>query len=130
MLATVLNWLTAGTLDKVLNFFAAREQAKIDAMTNEQQRAYEERLQVNKHAKEVRLATSGHWEMRLLTVAIALPFVIHLWLIAIDTFWPQPWSVARFPAPFDDTGHSILLSFFGLVGARAIAGGIAMLGRK
>jgi hypothetical protein len=130
MLVTILNWLTAGTIDKVLSFFAAREQAKIDAMTNEQQRAHEQRLQVNQHAKEVRIATSGNWEMRVLTVAIALPFIIHLWLVAIDTFWPQPWNVPAFPAPFDETGHSILLSFFGLVGARAIAGGIAMLGRK
>lgn len=131
MLVTVLNWLTFGTLDKVLNFFAAREQARIDAMTNEQQRAHEERLQASQHAKEVRIATAGNWEMRVLTVAIALPFIAHLWAVWIDTqFLGGVWRIPKFPAPFDETGHSILLSFFGLVGARAIAGGIAMLGRK
>jgi hypothetical protein len=130
MLSTILNWLSGGLLDKVLNFAADRDRARIDAMTSDQQRAHEERLAAQQTAKEVRVATSGNWEMRVLTVAIALPFVIHLWLVAIDTFWPQPWNVATFPPPFDETGHAILLSFFGLVGARAIAGGIAMIGRK
>src|SRR5690606_38084616 len=105
--------------------------AKLDAMTSEQQRAHEERLAAQQTAKEVRLATSGNWEMRVLTVAIALPFVAHLWAVWIDTqFLGGVWRIPKFPAPFDETGHAILLSFFGLVGARAIAGGIAMIGRK
>lgn len=127
MLSTILNWL----LDKVLTFAANREQAKLDAMTSEQQRAHDERLAAQQTAKEVRVATSGNWEMRVLTVAIALPFIAHLWAVWIDTqFLGGVWRIPKFPAPFDETGHAILISFFGLVGARAIAGGIAMIGRK
>lgn len=130
MLSTVLNWLSGGLLDKVLAYAANREQAKLDAMTSEQQRAHEERLAAQQTAKEVRVATSGNWEMRVLTVAIALPFVVHLWAVSLDTLFRFGWGVPKFPPPFDETGHAILLSFFGLVGARAIAGGIAMIGRK
>lgn len=130
MLSTILNWLSGGLLDKVLTFAADREQAKLDAMTSEQQRAHEERLAAQQTAKEVRVATSGNWEMRVLTVAIALPFVVHLWAVGLDTLFQFGWRVPKFPAPFDETGHAVLLSFFGLVGARAVAGGIAMIGRK
>lgn len=130
MLSTILNWLSGGLLDKVLTFAANREQAKLDAMTSEQQRAHEERLAAQQTAKEVRVATSGQWEMRVLTVAIALPFVVHLWAVGLDTLFQFGWKVPKFPAPFDETGHAVLLSFFGLVGARAVAGGIAMIGRK
>lgn len=126
MLGFILNLVSGGFLDKILDFVSRRDQARLDAMSSAQQ----ERMAAQQTAKEVRLATSGNWEMRALTVAIALPFVIHLWLVAIDTFWPQPWNVPAFPPPFDETGHAILLSFFGLVGVRAIAGGIAMIGRK
>lgn len=97
-------------------------------MTSEQQRAHEERLAAQQTAKEVRVATSGNWEMRVLTVAIALPFVAHLWAVGLDTLFQFGWKVPKFPAPFDETGHAVLLSFFGLVGARAVAGGIAMIG--
>lgn len=131
MLSTILNWLSGGLLNKVLTFAADRDQARIDAMTSEQQRAHEERLAAQQTAKEVRIATSGNWEMRMLTVAIALPFIAHLWAVWIDTqFLGGVWRIPKFPPPFDETGHAILLSFFGLVGARAIAGGIAMIGRK
>jgi hypothetical protein len=130
MLSTILNWLSGGLLDKVLTFAANREQAKLDAMTSEQQRAHEERLTAQQTAKEVRVVTSGNWEMRVLTVAIALPFVVHEWAVGLDTLFRFGWGVPKFPPPFDETGHAILLSFFGLVGARAIAGGIAMIGRK
>jgi hypothetical protein len=130
MLSTILNWLSGGLLDKVLTFAADRDRARIDAMTSEQQRAHEERLAAQQTAKEVRIATSGNWEMRVLTVAIALPFVVHEWAVGLDTLFRLGWGVPKFPAPFDETGHAILLSFFGLVGARAIAGGIALIGRK
>lgn len=126
MLRTILNWLSGGLLD----WLGKRDQARIDAMTSEQQRAHEARLAAQQTAKEVRVATSGNWEMRALTVAIALPFVVHEWAVGLDTVFRFGWGIPKFPAPFDETGHAILLSFFGLVGVRAIAGGIAMIGRK
>lgn len=42
-------------------------------------------LAVRQNAKEIRLATAGFWEMRLITFLIAAPFVLHLWAVALDT---------------------------------------------
>ena len=66
------------------------------------------------HAREIRLATAGFWEMRLLTFAIAFPFVAHLWAVWLDTQFRFGWSIAKFPEPFDEWEGAILLSFFGI----------------
>lgn len=67
-----------------------------------------------RNSRDIRLATAGFWEMRILTVAIALPFVWHLWLVFLDTIWWRTASVDALPAPFDQWQGSILLSFFGI----------------
>jgi hypothetical protein len=131
MLTVILNWLSGGLLDKILGFASDRERMRIEAMTSAEQRAHEERRAAQTNAKEVRIATAGNWEMRVLSVAIAFPFVAHLWAVWIDTqFLGGVWRIPKFPPPFDETGHAVLLSFFGLVGARALAAGIGMIGRK
>ena len=66
------------------------------------------------HAQELRLATSGFWEMRLLTFAIAFPFVAHLWAVWLDTQFKLGWRVPKFPEPMDEWQGIILLSFFGI----------------
>ena len=66
------------------------------------------------HAKEIRMATAGFWEMRLLTFAIALPFVSHLWAVWLDTQFRFGWGIPKFPPPFDEWEGAILLSFFGI----------------
>ena len=79
-------------------------------------------------AKEVRLATAGFWEMRLLTFLIAAPFVLHLNLVALDTKFRLGWRIPAFPSPFDAWEGTILLSFFGVhvvgQGITALAGAI------
>lgn len=133
LLTTILNWLSGGLLDKVLAYFAARQDARLQAMNDAQRQAHERTLATEQTAKEVRVATSGFWEMRLLTVLIALPFVSHLWAVWLDTQFQFGWRIPAFPKPFDEWQGAILLSFFGLVGvatgARAIAGAIAMRNR-
>lgn len=130
MLVTILNWLSGGLLDKLLGFFERREAQRIEAMNDEQRRAHEDKLDARRTAKEIRVATAMHWEMRLLTFLIAFPFVVHLWSIWLDTqFAAIDWGIPPFPPPFDQDGRAILLSFFGLVGftgaAKAVAGAIA-----
>lgn len=79
-------------------------------------------------AKEIRLATAGFWEMRVITVLIAAPFVLHLNLVALDTAFKLGWRIPAFPAPFDQWQGAILLSFFGVhvigQGITALAGAI------
>jgi hypothetical protein len=125
MLRTILNWFSGGLLDKLLGFVERREAARLAAMNDEQRRAHNERMQIRQNAKAIRLATASFWEQRILAAAIALPFVVHLYLVAYDTFWPQPWNVEKWPAPFDEWEGIILLSYFGVVGlttsVRAVA---------
>jgi hypothetical protein len=71
-------------------------------------------IEARKRAHELRLATSGFWEMRLLTFAIALPFIAHLWAVWLDTQFRLGWKIPKFPEPMDDWQGAILLSFFGL----------------
>lgn len=129
LLPVILNWLSGGLLDKFLGFVERRETEKLAAMNSEQQRAHEQRLADRAAAKDIRLATAGYWEMRLMTFLIALPFLVHLWLVAWDTYWPQPWTVEKLPPPFDEWEGAILLSFFGVSvvgsGIKAVAGAIA-----
>ncbi len=79
---------------------------------------------------QVRLATAGFWEMRLITFLIAVPFVVHLWLVAYDTltsgtrFEIIGWNVAAFPSPFNDWEGAILLSFFGIYAAGKVGMGL------
>ena len=66
------------------------------------------------HAKEIRIATAGFWEMRLLTLAIAFPFVSHLWAVWLDTQFRLGWGIPKFPEPMNEWQGAILLSFFGI----------------
>lgn len=129
MLSVILNWFSGGMLDKLLGFVERRESERVAAMNSEQQRVHEDRMAARQAAKEIRLATAGFWEMRLMTFLIAAPFVAHLWLVGIDTMWPQPWNVEKWPPPFDEWEGAILLSFFGVsvvgTGIKAVAGAIA-----
>lgn len=79
-------------------------------------------------AKEVRLATAGFWEMRILAFFTAFPFVLHLNAVGLDTTFKLDWRIHAFPEPFATNGWKILLSFFGIgVAAIGIKAGVAAL---
>ena len=77
-------------------------------------RELEAGIEARKRAHELRLATSGLWEMRLLTLAIAFPFVAHLWAVWLDTQFRFGWQIPKFPEPMDEWQGTIMLSFFGI----------------
>ena len=140
MLMTVLNVLTGGLLDKILGFFQERNRARIAAMTTEQKQAHERKLAERQQRHEQRLAernarvdirkaTAGFWEMRLMTFLIAFPFASHLWSVWLDTQFKFGWGVDKFPTPFNDWEGAILLSFFGISGLGMVANAI-FSGRK
>lgn len=75
----------------------------------------EAQIEARKNGTEIRKATAGFWEMRLMTFLIAFPFVVHLWLVFLDTIIDAvDWRVPKFPYPFDEWEGAILLSFFGI----------------
>lgn len=73
---------------------------------------------------QVRLATAGFWEMRLITFLIAVPFVFHLWTVWLDTQFQFGWKIAAFPSPFNEWQGAILLSFFGIYAAGKVGMGL------
>lgn len=137
ILTNVLNWVSGGLLEKITNPLVQAHKDYLNAQNDEQKLLAEQRIKFleieqeqRNNQKEIRLATSGFWEMRLLTFLITLPFVVHLWVIAWDTLDTDVnWRIPAFPAPFDEWQAAILLSFFGVTvvgsGIKAIAGAIA-----
>lgn len=71
-------------------------------------------IEARRGAREIRLATAGFWEMRLITFLIAGCFTLHLVLVTIDTCFRLGWGIPAFPKPFDEWQGVILLSFFGV----------------
>lgn len=130
----VLSWLSGGVLNRVLTYLerkdnTATERDKVKATVL--RTAIVAEMDARQNAREIRLATAGFWEMRLLTVLIALPFVVHLNLVALDTCFGFGWGVSKFPAPFDEWEGAILLSFFGVyAGLGAVQSVSAAIGRR
>lgn len=128
----LFNFLTRILAGPLLDAYKARLEAQSDqdklaadlAVKN-----IEAELEVRRNAKEIRLATAGFWEQRVLSVLIAAPFIFHLWSVWIDTQFKLGLQIDKFPAPFDEWGGAILLSFFGVQvlsnGFQAIAGSLA-----
>ena len=130
MWGAVLKFVTGG----FLTFFSERHDAHLASMSEERRLAHNERQTERRNRKDIRIATSMHWEMRLITFLIAFPFVAHFWSVYLDTQFKFEWNIDKFPEPFNEWQGSILLSFFGVsagVGiAKAISGAIIYRGRK
>jgi|GEM_PF-1248570 hypothetical protein len=127
----ILKWVTGDLIGQLTRAYEARLKA-----ANETERLIadvaikdiERQMADRAAAKEIRLATAGFWEMRLITVLIAAPFVLHLNLVGLDTAFKLGWRIPAFPHPFSEWQGAILLSFFGVhvigQGITALAGAI------
>lgn len=134
MFKIILDWLTGGIVKQFTDPLLQAQKQYLEAEGDSEKLIAEQNLKLieadieqKNNQKEIRLATAGFWEMRLLTVLIALPFIIHLWIVAWDT-WDTSvnWRIPSFPEPFDEWQGLILLSFFGVTvvgsGIKSIAG--------
>lgn len=121
MLKLALNWFLGGGFTMLTDMYNKGKDSQVES---ERTNAVWAGQQLAAMAAN-RQATAGFWEMRLMTFLIALPFVIHVNLVGLDTNFKFGWKVNRFPAPFDQWEGAILLSFFGLtagvIGIKAIA---------
>lgn len=124
--AGLMKMSTTGILTTVVDLLKGRSdnQAQITVA------AIQGELEARKIASQVRLATAGFWEMRLITFCIAACFTLHLLLVTFDTLTTGTrweiigWNVKAFPSPFDEWEGAILLSFFGLYAASRVGTGI------
>lgn len=130
-----LRWLTGSLSGKLLDAYRIKLESGNETeriLADVAIKDLEAQIAARESAKEVRLSTSGFLEMRVITALIALPFVIHLWAVMLDTVFQFGWRIPKFPSPFDQYEGTILLSFFGVqavgIGVTAIAA--AIRGRK
>lgn len=124
-ITTILGWLTGDALKVFAEIYAKNKDSKVES-----ERIEAEWAKAKLDAMlQVRLATAGFWEMRLITALIAGCFTLHLVLVTLDTCFQFSWSIPAFPQPFAEWEGAILLSFFGLqagvTSIRGIAGAIA-----
>jgi hypothetical protein len=131
MWAGLIRLITGDLLGKLAEAYQARLRAQNETeklVADVAIKDIERQMADRAAAKEVRLATAGFWEMRLITFLIAAPFVVHLNLVALDTCFRFGWRIPAFPHPFSEWQGAILLSFFGVhvvgQGITALAGAI------
>lgn len=125
MLKLALNWFVGGGFSFLTDIYNKTKDSKVA----------EDQIQATWAAQQLaamaanRAATSGYWEMRLLTFCIGGIFTLHLILVGIDTMFGWTWNGQRVPAwpkPMNEWEGAVILSFFGLtagvIGIKAIAG--------
>jgi len=132
---SIVRWLTGDLVGQLTKAYEARlnaANAEKRLVTDATIKQLEAQMAAKAQATEIRLATAGFWEIRLITAVIAGCFALHLLLVTLDTCFALGWGVAKFPPPFDQWEGTILLSFFGVQvagqGFNAIAA--AIRGRK
>lgn len=117
MFGWLLSWFTGGGIRALADAYAKHLDSAVES---ERTRAgvlktqLDNALEAQRLAQQVRLATAGFWEMRLMTALIALPFVVHVLLVGADTCFKLGWKIPAFPHPFDEWEGVIVLSFFGV----------------
>lgn len=137
MFKTILNWISGGLIGQIADPLLQAQRNYLEAegdkeklVAEQNMRLIESERQQKINAKEIRMATAGFWEMRLLTVLITLPFLVHTWFVVYDTVDTSVnLRIPALPPPFDEWQAAILLSFFGVTlvgsGIKSIAGAIA-----
>lgn len=117
MWGALIRWITGDLVGQLTKAYEVKKQAE----TSEQKlvadaaiKAIEAKMAAKAQATEIRLATAGFWEIRLITFVIAGSFALHLLMVTADTCFALGWRVAKFPPPFDEWEGTILLSFFGV----------------
>lgn len=125
MFGALLSWLTGGGINALAGAYAKHKDSTVESeriQAGVYKTQLDAALDVQRLANQVRLATAGFLEMRILTFLTAAPFVLHAGMVGLDTCFALGWRIAAYPAPFDQWEGAILLSFFGI--------GIAGMGIK
>jgi hypothetical protein len=130
MIGLLIKWLTGSGLQALADIYAKGKDSAVETErihADLAKRQLDNALEAQRLAQQVRLATAGFWEMRLLTFLIALPFVVHLLLVGADTCFKLGLRIPAYPHPFDEWEGAIVLSFFGIAtvgkGITAVAAG-------
>ena len=129
-----LNWITGDLAGKLIDAYSKKLNSDTEAGRIRAEVAIkdiEATTEARREAAKIRIATSGFWEMRLITFLIAGCFTLHLVLVSLDTCFGFGWKIAAFPSPFDSWEGTILLSFFGVqVAGKALDTAAFIFGKR
>jgi hypothetical protein len=120
-----MQWLislfTGGLIDKLANIYAKHKDSAVESeriKADVAKKQLDGAIEAQKLANQVRLATAGFMEMRVITAALGGAFAFHACAVVIcTTFNLGPrWGlwIPALPSPFDQWEGAIVLSFFGV----------------
>lgn len=132
LISTIGAWVLRAASSRLLQSVAGILLKSSDNATQIALKQIDVELTARAAARDIRLATAGYWELRLITALIAGSFTLHLCVVTLDTVFKLGLKVAKFPTPFDEWEGAILLSFFGVqAGVIAVRGVVAaIMGRR
>lgn len=120
MLAGLLQLFGGGLAEQLRRAYEAKLAASNDADRIAAEvtiKTLEAELEARRNAKEIRLATSGFWEQRLLVAIAGFPPAIHFGAVCFASMMPEPITIHALPAPMNEWQGAIILSLFGLSAA-------------
>lgn len=134
MIKWILNWVSGGLAGALTRAYEAKLNSQSESEKVRAEVAIKDidaQIEARRQATEIRIATSGFWEMRLITFLIAGCFTLHLVLVTLDTCFKFGWRIPAFPEPFASYQGTILLSFFGVqIAGKALDTAAFIFGRK
>jgi len=117
--AFVLKFFGGGVVNRILQ---SVDQAQLQTTLRDQAKV--DLLKTYYETKPSWLRAGGFWTLMLFALPTALwwaSLCVYNVLWCAKCMFPQPWSIAGFPAPYDNWGFFIML---------ASIGGLGIMGRK
>ena len=134
MIALIAKLFSGTVLDRLTSLYEKKLTADTDAKklaVDLVTRQLEADVAGRQNAKEIRMATAGFWEMRLITFMIAMPFAVHEAAVVYDTLDTSVnLAIPALPYPFSEWQGVVLLSFFGVQVAGKAMDTLAFIFRK
>ena len=137
-----------GFLLKGLGYASEALKHVADAVVEDRKARRDERIAEQQAAKEIRLATAGYWEQRLLAFTAGVIAIAHWALIGLGTYlvaphkaigveigyWEWLLQIPNMPEPWASYEGPIILSYFGIYAGltigKQIAGAMVLRGRR
>lgn len=119
MLKWLLNWLSAGALDRVLQTVDNKIASETD-----RERIKADLVVAHYKARAGFMQAGGFWLMLLFATPLAFWFAavcVYSVFWCADCAFPQTWTIAALPSPLSDWSAQIVIAIFGVAGLTRFA---------
>lgn len=126
ILTWVLKFVSSGVVDRVADYLTKRSNDQA-VMHGQDTQAATEIVVAQMKAEIAAREEQGKFTSRhdKLVAWIAAPFILHVWMLALDICFHLDWEIGLFPDPLNEWEGRILLSFFIVPPAATIAKAVA-----